>query len=121
MAARDLDSLGICNRLVHIGREKEVPAPCSLDNLIETRLIDWQVFRVPSIDTGLVEVDNGDLDVGAGQGISAARARGRGFRKGARMTSSEEQNGGNDDIGAALRRAIGSRSSPTRARGLDRC
>jgi hypothetical protein len=58
-------SLSLSDALVNVGREEEVLAAGGLDDLIETRLVDGKVVRVPGVDTGLVQVDNRDLDVGA--------------------------------------------------------
>lgn len=58
-------SLGLSDSLVDVGREEEVLAAGSLDDIVETGLVDGEVVRVPGVDTGLVKVDNGDLDVGA--------------------------------------------------------
>lgn len=60
-----LDSLGLGDGLVDIGAEEEVSASSLLDDLVESWLVDGEIIRVPSIDSGLVEVDNGDSDIGA--------------------------------------------------------
>ena len=62
---RDEDQVGLGDTLVNLGGEEQVPASASLDDINETGLVDGQVEFgvVPSVDTGLVEVDNGDLDV----------------------------------------------------------
>jgi hypothetical protein len=61
------NSLGLDDSLVDLGGEEEVFAAAASDDLLKTRLVDWElkVGRVPSVDTGLVEVDDGDLDVWA--------------------------------------------------------
>lgn len=64
-------SLGLLNTLVNISAEEEVLAPGGLNNLFETRLVDGEVVRVPGVNSLLVEVDNGDLNVGAVQNWSA--------------------------------------------------
>lgn len=58
-------SLCLLNTLVNISAEEEVLAPGGLDNLIETRFIDREVVRVPGVNSLLVEIDNGDLNLGA--------------------------------------------------------
>lgn len=58
-------SLGVLDTLVNISAEEEVLAPGGLDNLIETRLVDREVVRVPGVNSLLVEVNNGDLNLGA--------------------------------------------------------
>lgn len=68
-------SLGLGDSLVNVSREEEVLAPGGLDDLIETGLVDGEVVRVPGVNTGLVQVDNGDLDVGAGGGQLGCPAR----------------------------------------------
>lgn len=73
-------SLRICDRLVHVRAEEQVPAPGGLDDLIKSGLVDGEVVRVPSVNPGLVQVDDGDLDVRAGRGISVGYQGRRGFR-----------------------------------------
>ena len=58
------DSLGLSDGLVHVGGEEKVLPPSSLDDLIETGLVDGEVVRIPGVNTSLVQVDDGDLDVG---------------------------------------------------------
>ena len=62
---RDKDQVGLGDTLVDLGGEEQVPAPASLDDIDETGLVDGQVEVgvVPGVDTGLVDVDDGDLDV----------------------------------------------------------
>lgn len=68
-------SLGLGDSLVDISREEEVLSTGTLDDLVESGLVDREVVRVPRVNTGLVEVDNGDLDVGAlGRNDSAGGA-----------------------------------------------
>lgn len=64
-------SLGLLNTLVNISAEEEVLAPGGLNNLFETRLVEGEVVRVPGVNSLLVEVDNGDLNVGAVRNWSA--------------------------------------------------
>jgi len=65
----DEDQIGLFNRLVDIGGEEEIATACLADNILQTRFVDGQgeINAVPGIDTGLVEVDNRDLDVRAFQ------------------------------------------------------
>jgi hypothetical protein len=55
------------DRAVDIRREEKVATAGLADDVIETWLIDWEgeISRVPSVDAGLVEVDNGNLDMRA--------------------------------------------------------
>ncbi len=59
------NSLSLLDGLVDVSAEEQVSASSLLDNIVESRLVDWEVIRVPSVDSGLVEIDNGHLDVGA--------------------------------------------------------
>ena len=79
------DSLGFCDGLVHVGGEEKVLPPSSLDDLIETGLVDGEVVRVPGVNTSLVQVDNGDLDVGTEVSVGRGE-RSRGMIR-ARMRS----------------------------------
>lgn len=58
-------SLGLGDGLVDIGGEEQVSSSSLLDDIVELGLVDGEVVRVPSVNSGLVEIDNGDLDVGA--------------------------------------------------------
>lgn len=53
--------------LVDIGREKEVAAARLADDLLETGLVNRQleIGAVPRVYTRLIEVDDGDDDIGA--------------------------------------------------------
>ena len=55
------------NGLVDVGGEEQVAAAGGLDNLNEAWFVDRQVEvgAVPRVDTRLVQVDDGDLDLGA--------------------------------------------------------
>jgi hypothetical protein len=66
----DLLSLG--DGLVDIGREEQVSSSGLLDDLIESWLVDWESVRVPGIDSGLIEIDDGDSDVWAGTSAYAS-------------------------------------------------
>jgi hypothetical protein len=72
------NSLSLGDASVDVGGEEEVTATGGFDDVIEAGLIDGKVVRVPCVNTGLVEVDDGDLDVGAE--ASLTRLRGRVFR-----------------------------------------
>lgn len=61
-----IDLLGLGDSLVDISAEEKISASGLLDNLIESGLVDGEVVRVPGVDSGLVEIDNGNDDVGAG-------------------------------------------------------
>lgn len=58
-------SLSLGDSLVDVSGEEEVLSTGTLDDLIESRLVDGEVVRVPGVNTRLVEVDDGHLDVGA--------------------------------------------------------
>lgn len=64
-------SLGLLNTLVNVSAEEEVLAPGGLNDIFETRLVDREVVGVPGVNSLLVEVDNGDLNVRAVQNWSA--------------------------------------------------
>ena len=60
---------------VYVGREEEI-APASLaDDVVEARLVNGKgkVRAVPGVDALLVEIDDGDLDVGALERDDGAR------------------------------------------------
>ena len=63
----DEDELGLLDGLVDVGGEEEVAAAAGPDDLLETGLVDreLEVWAVPRVDTRLVQVDDGDLDLGA--------------------------------------------------------
>jgi len=58
------DSLGLGDGLVDIGREEEISSSGLLDDLIESWLVDGEGIRVPSVDSGLVEIDDSNGDIG---------------------------------------------------------
>lgn len=62
---RDEDQVGLGDTLVDLGREEQVPTPASLDDVDETGLVNGEVEVgvVPGVDSGLVDVNDGDLDV----------------------------------------------------------
>ena len=61
----DEDQVGFGDSLVDLGGEEQVSASALLDNVNQSGLVDGkvEVGVVPSINSGLVQVDNGDLDV----------------------------------------------------------
>ena len=71
----DEDEVCLTDALVNIGGEEEVAAAGLADDVLEAGLVDGEVEvgRVPRVDTRLVEVDDGDLDVGALQRDDRAR------------------------------------------------
>jgi hypothetical protein len=68
------DEIRLENSLVDVGREKQVSSPRLTNDVLQSRLIDRQleVRAIPSINTGLVQIDNGDLDVRAFEGDDGA-------------------------------------------------
>ena len=70
----DEDQVGLLDRLVNVRGEEEVLAAGRLHDIDQAGLVDWQlkVGAVPRVDTRLIEVDNGDLDLGALQGDDGA-------------------------------------------------
>lgn len=61
----DEDDVGVFDGLDDVGAEEEVPAAGGLDDFIESGFVDGEGSGVPGGDAGLVEVTDGDLDVGA--------------------------------------------------------
>ena len=72
---RDEDEVCLTDTLVDIGGEEEVATAGFADDVLEAGLVDGEVEvgRVPRVDTRLVKVDDGDLDVGALEGDDGAR------------------------------------------------
>ena len=66
----DKNQVGLFNALIHIGGEEQVAASSLADNFLESGLVDGEleIRTVPCINTGLIQVDNGDSDVGALEG-----------------------------------------------------
>lgn len=64
-SGRVSNSLSSRDRAVNVRAEEQVLPPSALDDLVQTGLIDGETIRVPGVDTSLVEIDNGDLDVWA--------------------------------------------------------
>lgn len=71
----DEDQVCLLDALVDVGREEEVASARLLDDVNEAGLIDGEaeIGAVPRVDTLLVEIDDGDLDVGAFEGDDGAR------------------------------------------------
>lgn len=71
----DEDKIGFEDALVDVGGEEEVATACLTDDVDETGLVDGKskVIAVPGIDTGLVQVNDGDLDVRAFERDDSAR------------------------------------------------
>ena len=69
------DEVSLADGLVDVRGEEEVAAARLLDDFKEPGLVDWELVirAVPRVDTGLVEVDDGDLDVRAFEGNDGAR------------------------------------------------
>ena len=69
------DQVGFKDALVYIGREEEVAAAAAANDILKAGLVDGEieVGTVPRVDTRLIEVDDGDLDVGALQRDDRAR------------------------------------------------
>ena len=63
------DLLCLGDSLVDVRAEEEISSSGLLDDLIESWLIDGEVVRVPSVDSGLVEIDNGYSDIGANRSV----------------------------------------------------
>lgn len=70
----DKDKIGFLDSGVDIGGEEEVAAARLTDNVDEARFVygEAEIGRVPGVDTGLVEIDNGDVDVRALEGDDRA-------------------------------------------------
>lgn len=64
---RDEDQVGLLDRTVDIRGEEKVATTRLANDMIKAWLIDWEgeISRVPSVNAGLVEVDNGNLDMRA--------------------------------------------------------
>ena len=63
----DEDEVGLVDGLVDVGREEEVAAAAGPDDLLEAGLVDGEgkVWAVPRVDTRLVQVNDGDLNLRA--------------------------------------------------------
>lgn len=62
----DENELGFQDGLVDICREEEIASTSLTDDILEARFVDrkFEVWRVPGVDTSLIEINDGDLDVG---------------------------------------------------------
>ena len=65
---RDKDDGALADGGVDVGGEEEVAPARLLHHLLQPRLVDGQVGRVPRCDAPLVEVADRDLDIGALEG-----------------------------------------------------
>merc|ERR1740120_687005 len=61
---RGEDDVCLLNGSLDVSREEQVLSSASLDHLVQAWLVDGQVVRVPRCDPSLVQVHDGDLDVG---------------------------------------------------------
>lgn len=61
----DEDQVCFANMLVRVSAKKQVAPAALFHNFCKTGLINRQGIAVPSFDSGLVDVDNNDLDLGA--------------------------------------------------------
>mmetsp|Transcript_2494 Transcript_2494/g.5441 ORF Transcript_2494/g.5441 Transcript_2494/m.5441 type:complete len:309 (+) Transcript_2494:1053-1979(+) len=61
----DKDDRALPDRRIDVGREEEVASAGLLDDLLQARLVDRQVVRIPSGDAALVEIAHSDLDIRA--------------------------------------------------------
>lgn len=70
----DKNEVRLLDRLVNITREEEVASPRLADNVLKTGLINGQrkVRAIPCVYASLINVDNGNSDVGAFQGDDGA-------------------------------------------------
>jgi hypothetical protein len=93
----DEDKVGLVDGLVDLGGEEEVLAPARLDDIDESRLVDGEgeVLRVPGVNSGLVQVDDGDLTVGLSQDRRGREdgGRGGGGRRGGWIRRAERKEG----------------------------
>jgi hypothetical protein len=60
---RDEDEISLLNGAINVSGEEQVLSSAFKDNLIQTGLIDGKVIGIPSVNTSLVQINNGDLDV----------------------------------------------------------
>lgn len=51
------------NGAINVSGEEQVLSSTFKDNLVQTGFIDGKVIGIPSINTSLVQVNDGDLDV----------------------------------------------------------
>jgi len=59
--------LSLFNCFFHVGGKEQITIASLTNNILEARFVDREIkiWAVPGIDTSLVQVNNGDLDVGA--------------------------------------------------------
>lgn len=70
----DEDEIGLLDTLIDISGEEEVATTRLADDILEAGFVDrkLEVGAVPGVDTGLVQVDDCDGDVGALEGDDSA-------------------------------------------------
>lgn len=61
------DKYNICldNSSIYLAGEEEILSTTAKYNIVKTRLVDGELVAIPSIDAGLVDVNDGDLYVWA--------------------------------------------------------
>jgi hypothetical protein len=64
-----IDLLGLGDSLVDVCAEEEISSSGLLDNFIKSWLVNGEIIRVPSVNSGLVEIDNGNGDIRAGSSV----------------------------------------------------
>jgi len=89
----DEDKISILDSFVDICREKKVATACLTDNVCKTRFVDWEfvVWAIPRIDTVLIKIDNGNLDMGALECDDSARGTAYKYMRHDRSSSFEMQ------------------------------
>lgn len=63
----DKDQICLLDAFVHVSREEKIASSGLTDDIHQSRLVNGNivVFTVPCIDALLIQVDDGDLDMGA--------------------------------------------------------
>lgn len=71
----DKDEICLLNALVDVGREMEISAPRPTNDVFQAGLVNGKtiVGAVPSIYAGLIEVNDGDLDIGTFESNNGTR------------------------------------------------
>ncbi len=84
-------SLSLRNPLIHLGRKEQILSSTSFNDIDQSGFVDGkvEVWVVPGVYSGLVEIDDGDGDVGAvklsGRGKGERREGGKEGRRGGGM------------------------------------